>query len=399
MKTVDFSIFDHGTNAVEIMRSVLARFEREHRIHVNLEVIPWPGAWARIIQFAIYNDGPTVSEIGSTWVNDMVMMKALRPFTLREVRNLGGEESYLPASWQSVRAIHDPSISEAVSWAIPWVADTRLIYYRKDLFAQVDQAAREAFSSHAELESCLQALQDHGVEYPLSLPTSRSRINLHILAGWIWAAGADFLTEDGKKAIFDSPQALDGMEKFFRLGRFLHSAARRLNDEQSDALFWQGRAALAISGPWLFDYPLVDPKLKEQFAVAVPPGVPFVGGFHLVIWKHARQESAALELIEYLAGSRLPEELFPAFSLPARVDVLDRSQFATHPVYRVMGAAMRAGRSFPVTWMWGMLENRLFESLQVLWDRVLSDPESEFRTTLESHIHGLVQRVDLTLNS
>jgi ABC-type glycerol-3-phosphate transport system substrate-binding protein len=212
-------------------------------------------------------------------------------------------------------------------------------------------------------------------------------------AGWVWAAGADFLSEDDQKAVFDSPEALDGMEKFFRLGRFLHSAARRLDDGQSDTLFWQGRAALTISGPWLFDYPNVDPALKDQFAVAVPPGVPFVGRFHLAIWKHVHQEKAALELIEYLAGSQLPGELFPTFVLPARTDVLARSQFTAHPVYRVMGAAMRAGRSFSVTWTWGMLENRLFEVLQVMWERVFSGPESEFRATLESHMHGLAQRV------
>ena len=399
METIDFSIFYHGEVAVDLMRSALARFERIHLIHVNLEVIPHESAWTRMVQIALYGDGPAVSEIGSSWVSDMVMMNALRPFGEKEVGNLGGEESFLPASWQSVRAIRDSLNSDAFSWAVPWVADTRLVYYRKDLLARAGQTEPPAFADHAELEACLQALQDNGVEIPLVLPTHRSRINLHILAGWIWSSGGKFLSKDGQKADFDSREALDGMEKFFRLSRYLHPSARRLDDAQSDALFWQGRAALAISGPWLFDSPDVDPELKKQFAVAVPPGVPFVGGFHLVIWKHARQEEAALELIEFLAGKELPEELFPTFSLPARVDVLSRSKFAAHPVYRVMGAALRAGRSFQTVWMWGMLENRLYETLQLMWDKVFSEPETEFRATLETHMHQLVERINLKLSS
>jgi multiple sugar transport system substrate-binding protein len=398
MEMIDFSIFDHGAEAVDLMRTALARFEREHRIHVNLEVIPHQGAWARMVQIALYGDGPAVSEIGSSWVSDMVMMNALRPFAEQEVANLGGEESYLPASWHSVRAARDSLNGEAYAWAIPWVADTRLIYYRKDWLARAGLAEGLTFTDHEGLESCLQALQQHGTDIPLALPTHRSRINLHILAGWIWASGAEFLSGDGKKAVFDSPEALAGMEKFFRLGRFLHPAARGLDDPQSDALFWQGRAALAISGPWLFDSPEMDPALKEQTAVAVPPGVPFVGGFHLVIWKHARHERAALELIEFLAASRQPEELFPAFSLPARVELLAQSKFADHPIYRVMGEALRAGRSFPIIWMWGMLENRLYEALQVMWGRVLSDPGADFQVELETHMRRLVARINLNLS-
>jgi len=399
MDTIDFSIFDHGEAAVKAMRAVLARFERERRVHVNLEVIPFEGAWARMVQIALYGDGPAVSEIGSSWVSDMVMMNALRPLSAKEVGLFGGEEVFLPASWQSVRAIRDSLNSDAFAWAVPWVADTRLIYCRKDLLAQAGQDGRDVFSDHAELESCLQALREHGAESPLVLPTYHSRINLHIMAGWIWASGGKFLSEDSQKAVFDSPEALDGMEKFFRLSRYLHPAARRLDDTQSDALFRNGRAALAISGPWLYDHPDVDPALKDRIAVAVPPGVPFVGGFHLVIWKHARQENAALELIEFLNGKNLPEELFPAFSLPTRLETLAGNRFAQHPVYRVMIAALRAGRSFRTVWMWGMLENRLYESLQLIWDKVLADPEADIHAMLESQMHRLADRINLKLNS
>ncbi len=379
------------------MRSLLARFESERHIRVNLEVIPWSGAWARMVQIALYNDGPAVSEIGSSWVSDMVMMNALRPFRAREIERLGGQASYPAASWHSVRAGPGSDNDDTVAWAVPWLADTRLLYYRKDIFARAGLAEREAFSSHAELEACLQALQDSDVEIPLALPTRNSRINLHFLAGWLWADGADFLTPDGKQAIFDSPAALESMTRFFRLGRFLVPPAQRLNDEQSDELFWQGRAALAFSGPWLFEHPQMTPGLREQVAAAIPPGVPFVGGFHLVIWKYTRQEGTALELIDYLAGSASPEELFPAFSLPARLDRLMSDRFMTHPVYRVMAQALRTGHSFPVAWLWGMLENRLYESLQFLWEQALTASEAEFH--LEAQVHSLVQRINVTLQS
>ena len=399
METIDFSIFDHGPEAVKEMRSVLTRFERECRIHVNLEVIPYECAWARMVQIALYGDGPAVSEIGSSWVSDMVMMNALRPLSEKETAVMGGEESFLPASWQSVRAIRDSLNSDAYAWAIPWVSDTRLVYYRKDLFTRAGLMERPAFADDAELVTCLRTLQENWVEIPLVLPTHHSRINLHILAGWIWDSGGKFLSDDGQKVVFDSPEALAGMEKFFRLSRYLHPSARRLNDAQSDEFFRTGRAATAVSGPWLFDHPDVDPALREQFAVAVPPGVPFVGGFHLVVWKHARQEDVALELMDFLAGKNAPEELFPAFSLPARIDILAHSKFTAHPVYRVMGEALRVGRSFRTVWMWGMIENRLYEALQLMWEKAFSISEPDFRAALKAHMHQVTERINLKLSS
>ncbi|MEZ0396339.1 MAG: extracellular solute-binding protein [Anaerolineales bacterium] len=399
METIDFSIFDHGPDAIGRMRSILMEFERLHHVRVNLEIIPWQEAWSRLVHIALYNDGPDLSEVGSTWVRDLVTMNALRPFGRAEIDSLGGETAFLPAAWKTASAPGDLLPAGTASWAIPWLADTRLVYYRKDLFARLGLAAREAFANQAELEACLQALQEGGIDLPLSLPTARSRIILHILAGWIWAAGANFLSPDGRQAAFDSPEAVTAMLNFFRLGRFLLPQARQLDESDSDALFWQGRAAVTISGPWMFNYPSVEAALKEQFAVAVPPGVPFVGGFHLVIWKHTRREAAAWRLVEFLAGARPPTDLFPAFALPARLDILNQERFVGHPVYRVMGAAMQMGRSFPSSRVWGMIEDRLFNALPALWQQFFSLPESEFRAALEVCIDGLAQRINLALEA
>ena len=87
------------------MRSALARFERERRIHVNLEVIPFDGAWTRMIQIALYGDGPAVSEIGSSWLSDMVMMNALRALGEKEVEGWAARKvSCRPAGKASGRS-------------------------------------------------------------------------------------------------------------------------------------------------------------------------------------------------------------------------------------------------------------------------------------------------------
>ena len=69
-------------------------------------------------------------------------------------------------------------------------------------------------------------------------------------------------------------------------------------------------------------------------------GVPFVGGYHLAIWRFSRKVSAALKLVEFLAGRQAPQTLYPAFGLPARLEILEQAPaLQAPPVQRLRADA------------------------------------------------------------
>ncbi len=141
--------------------------------------------------------------------------------------------------------------------------------------------------------------------------------------------------------------------------------------------------------------------LKEGDIVSLDAGATYKGyvGDAAVTVGVGKISPAAQRLIETLAGSQPPGALFPAFALPARTDILNSDRFAGHPIYRVMSAAMQAGRSFPPSRVWGMIENRLFDALSAIWQEVLTDPKTDIRPLLASRIGGLAQRINLALAS
>src|SRR5512143_2262328 len=136
MEEIDFSVFDHGAEPIALLRSLLAEFEAKQRIHVRLTVLPFTDAWATVVKMALYEDGPDVSAIGSSWVGDFVRMNALRPYPDGEVRTLGNAESFLAASWQSAVLLDARANAAPTLWAVPWLSDTRIICYRRDLFTR-----------------------------------------------------------------------------------------------------------------------------------------------------------------------------------------------------------------------------------------------------------------------
>ncbi len=326
MEEIEFSVFDHGADAIAKLRSALADFEARQRIRVRLTVLPFAGAWAKIVQMALYGDGPDVSAIGTSWLGDFVRMAALRPFSPAEVHLLGDATDFFTANWRSaVLADETPGVEPTV-WAVPWLADTRICCYRADLFERAGLQAADVFQSAAQLETALIRLRDNVPALPLAIPSHRSRLALHTLASFIWGAGGNFVDEHSGALVVDQPAALAGMRDYFRLGQYLRAAARDCDEVQSDTLFRSGQAAITFTGHWLLQDQAVDPQVKSHLGVAPMIGVPFVGGYHLAIWQYSRKVSAALKLVDFLAGRQASTELYPAFgsagapSNPAIID-------------------------------------------------------------------------------
>jgi len=99
-----------GDDPVGDLQPLLDRFEAETRVRVHVSVLRWSEGWAEMVKTALYGHGPDVSEIGSSWIGNLIAMNALRPFDLAELYQLGGEKAFLPASWQSGRVPDDSTV-------------------------------------------------------------------------------------------------------------------------------------------------------------------------------------------------------------------------------------------------------------------------------------------------
>jgi multiple sugar transport system substrate-binding protein len=396
MEDITLSVFDHGAEPIALLRSLLAEFERKHHTRVHLTVLPFEGAWNAMVRMALYQDGPDVSAVGTSWVSDFVRMDALHPFTEAEIRTLGGADSFLPASWQSAVLSDERG---ATAWAVPWLADARIVCYRRDLLAHAGVDAATAFQTPEQFESTLQQLQAAGVGVPLTMPTKSSQLAVHNLSSYIWNAGGDFLAaRDGTLAI-DQPAALAGLRNFFRLGRYLAAEARGHDELQSDDVFCTGRAAITLGGHWLLQDPRIDAQLHATLGVAPLLGVPFIGGYHLVSWRFKRKSPAVLKLIEFLAGPQESQALYPAFGLPARVEILEQAPGLQVPPFTAYAPMLPQGRSFPTTRMWGLIEKNLVDVLPAIWADVLATDDPDLTAILDRHITPLAHRLRLTLQA
>jgi multiple sugar transport system substrate-binding protein len=255
-----------------------------------------------------------------------------------------------------------------------------------------------------QFENTLERLKASGVQIPLSLPTQLTLNTFHSIASWVWGAGGDFVDNRHEAVIFNEPAALEGMMAFYGLQRFLAPAARGLDIVESENMFLGGHAAVTFSGPWLMSEATYrpTPEVKANTAVALMPGVPFVGGSHWVAWQNVPPEQSmlAIELVKYLSTQAAAIKCSQQTGLlPARMDALNSPPFTQDAIWQVMAEGIKTGRAFPAIHLWGMIEDKLSASLGRIWTKVVNDHSVDTSALIHNELNPLAQRLNWVLAS
>ncbi len=360
------------------LRGVLASFEREKQIQLSLRRVGWDRAWQALLMDAVEGKGPHVSQIGSTWVATMAMLEALRVFSTDDVSTFGGTAHFLPAAWESVKFADRPEV-----WAIPWSVYTFVLYYRRDLLEKSHLDPASAFATTTAMHETFSKLSGDGIA-PWAFPTLQPYADLvHIASSWARANGGDFMSSNGRNPLFAAPEASAGLMEFFELFPFIPLALRGLNVEACTNAFARGDVAVLIGGVEvgneLMASPYASQEMRENVAVTTIPGVPWIGGDHLVVWKNvvadAEREKAALDLVKYLSQRETQIQLFNVEDiLPARADVYDELSFPLETTKPTLQKIIQIGRPHPALRLWRRIEAFLDEMLLDIGSAVLRQP-------------------------
>lgn len=395
MVEIEFSVMEGADSDVNGLLPLLEAFEKQHDVHVNLTSITWAKGWAEIAKFGIFGHGPDVSCIGTTWVGSLAAMHTLRAFTPQEVRAVGGADAFFEANWRAGILSNAPT-----PWAIPWLGDTIVIYYWKDVLEKAGITDFEAaFASDAAIVETLEKLQKNGFEFPLGISTANVHdpVILHQAAHWLWNAGGDFVNQNGNQVVFTEPASLQGIRNYFRLQPFI--SPESLNASINAELFLAGKAAVHFGGPYLGTIGQSrHPEWDGRLGIAQVPGITFAGGSSLVIWQYTRNPVQCFELVRFLTSqpTRIPVSSHDQ-GLPTRRDALDMPSAKTDIFHRTFLQSMQTSRSFPCIRLWGSIEDKLIVEIAKIWAELFADPNLDLDTCLHQHLDPLAERLNRAL--
>ena len=394
---MQFEMSINFIDEIDKMVLFLHAFEQQSNVKIDLQAFDWPNAWTELMKISLYGHGPIISETGNTWMSSLAGQNSLRPFTINEIAAIGGADKFLPAAWQSCIDFDNETIL-----AIPWALNTYLAYYRRDLFGQAGVDESSAFASIEAFAQALVSLQKAGIEMPLAIPTAGNSVSvLHNASSFVWKMGGELITPDGKKVLFSNPGTLAGLKAYFGLYQFMPAAARDLTDEACIHAYLEGRTAITLRSPDLLSQINRKPSesISQNTGIAMQPGIPFVGGSNLIIWKHVQpaQEAIAVKLVRYLSSTDSMVTLFREIGyIPANLEALN--QVEREETYIPLTQSLKIGRALQRVPLWGLVEDKLVKALNHIWQIIFATPEPNVGRIIEDTLLPLEERLNNTLS-
>ena len=395
MVEIEFSVMQGGPGESNYLLPLLEAFEKQYHIHVNLTGITWSTGWAEIAKFGIYGHGPDISAIGASWIGSLAAMQTLRPFTPQEVSTLGGADTFFESNWRTGLMPND-----STPWAVPWHGDALVIYYWKDALEKIGIPNLDtALSKDTTLVETLEKLQKRGCPYPLAITTTKKPGILQEAAYWIWSAGGDLVSPNGKRVIFNQPAALEGFKNYFSLRRFI--SPESLSATFATDSFLERKALLHIGGSWLGSVGRhLRPEWGEQLGIARAPGTVYVGGTSFVIWKYSSHTREAFELLRFLSCQPTQTAASPNdFEISTRRDAIHLPFVKNDIFYLTCLQALQNGRSFPTIRLWGSVEEKLVREISDIWTKLFADPDLDLDACLHRQLDPLAERLNMALEN
>ena len=385
----------------EVAQQLMPEFEAEHPgVHVHVQQIPWTAAHEKLLTAYVGHASPDVAQLGNTWVPEYVALGALIPLDslIRLTPSISALD-YFPGIWAT-------NVLGDTAFGIPWYVDTRLLFYRKDLFAQAGFSTPPA--TWAQWMTALKAVKalDGPGQYPFYLPTNEWNTPV-ILA---LQSGSPILRDGGRYAAFDDSafrKAFDFYLGFYRDGLAPKVGITEVGNIYQE--FERGTYAMWISGPWSIGEfrRRTPPDFQDKWATAPMPGptgsasgVSLAGGSSLVVYRSSPHPKESWELVEFLSRPREQLKFYQLTGdLPARVEAWRDTALANDPKARAFEEQLQRVVPTPQVPEWELIATRIFDygeqSIRggVPADTALGRLEKEVNTILERRRWLLDRRV------
>ncbi|UOQ86305.1 extracellular solute-binding protein [Gracilibacillus salinarum] len=338
------------------LKDFVPQYEEESGVNVDVQVIPWDNAHDKLLTAVASGEGPDVLQIGTTWVAEFAEAGTFLDLTeyLDDYDNLADDNFY-------ESAIGTTKYKEQTI-GIPWYVDTRALFYRTDILADVGYP--EGPSTWEEMIDASKQLAARGDgQYAIDLPTTDPQFPF-ILAweqGWNYKIGngADNFQSQGFKEAIELHH-LFYEEEFSQTGE----------GKEFFQAFSDGSKPMFISGPW--DIGTIKdraPDIEGNWDVRLMPSAEnnksMMGGAHLSIFHNSEKVDKSLDFINWMADPDTQVKWYKANSeLPANLTAWEDPALSDDEMVSTFGEQLKSTQPLPLIPEYERLGQEILTSLE-----------------------------------
>lgn len=383
----------------EVVRQLVPEFERTHPdIKVKVQQIPWSAAHEKLLTAFAGHVMPDVFQLGNTWLPEFVALHAIHPL-----------DEYLSSSTalpltDFFAGIIDSNRMDARLYGIPWYVDTRVLFYRKDVLAQLGYH-RPPATWNEWLDMMVRIKAVDSENYAILIPMNEWQLPV-ILALQL---DARLLKDNNCRGDFESP----AFRQAFRFYREIYrrELAPALGEAQIANLYQEfanNYFSMFVTGPWnIGEFRRRLPAaLQDRWTTAPLPaptaevsGVSLAGGASLALSSSSPRKAEAWQWIEYLTSTRQQAQFYRlSGDLPVRRSAWQDEVLAADDKAVAFRVQLESVVSLPKIPEWERIASRLVVALERAVregesdDEVLADLDHDVDRILEKRLWLLEHR-------
>lgn len=350
-------------NEAASLPALLGKLNRpESAPNITVQPLPWTAAHEKLLTGFAGDSLPAVGQIGNSWIAEMAAIGAIAPLPPTQ-RDLLDDQ---------FAAVVDTNRIAGQIWAVPWYVDTRLQFYRTDMFARVGHAAPPlGWAAWKRALHQVKRIAGDG-NYAVLLPLNE----FEQLLTMALSAGARLLRDDGGRGAFSDPEfkaALAFYKSLFDEGLAPLASSTQISNIWDE--FAKGFFSIFTSGPWTIGdlRSRLSADMQDKWATAPNPGPGGIGsaapgGSSLAVFARHRDDDDARDLVARLLTPEA-QLMFHRLTgnLPARRSVWRAAGLASDPIVAPFGVQLDHATALPKVPEW----ERIVTEMQVVAERMV----------------------------
>lgn len=357
--TLSFWQFWTDPEVKPVLLGQIKKFEGQNPgVKVEVTDMTWASGHEKIVVSFGSNSAPDVLELGSDWVPEFAYQDVLYDLTTQV------------DSVKSFYRMWEPATRDNKVFGFPWVIDTRVLYYNKDLLKKAGLDPNKKPVIWNDLLEAVQKIHDpQNKIYGFGANSAEKHRLYKKFLPFFWGNNGLILSKDGKECLLNSKEGREALEYYVSLTKYgLIDTQLRL-----DEAFMDGKVGFVISGGWLLQE-IRKNKPSLNFGICLIPrpkpetgfSASFAGGEFLVINRNCKYPQEAMKLVRFLTDLDNALELCKAIgsSSPANALATLDAYYQNNPYLSLFQEQLNYSRTPPVTPKWVYIEEQIEKAVE-----------------------------------
>lgn len=254
-------------------------------------------------------------------------------------------------------------------FALPYVGNSQLFFYRKDLFVKHNLKEPATWDDVLAAARTIDERERSGAPgggrvYGYVMRAARGNSAVADFMPIFWSFGAEMFDEAGKPTV-NSNEGINALRFMLELGKYAPPGYASFNATEVSAHLLQGTAAMSINWPaWISAFS--DPeksRVTGKISFAVMPGAKSegraeIGNWLIAIPRGSRKADTAFEFLLWATAAEQMKKSALAGNPPTRRSVFnDPELLAKFPSYPAQLRSLETSKPRPRTPQWNEIEN------------------------------------------